>query len=97
MNISALIKHPYADQHKFGEGPNWRLQYDPRSAGRNWHQRVSAPTWREARSLYLSIRYNSFDILKTGKGRPKLSGLMTVAEVSDLARERWMVPRANSA
>jgi hypothetical protein len=37
---------------------------------------------------------NALDILKTGKGKLDTSSLLSVREISDLARERWIVPRA---
>jgi hypothetical protein len=89
-----LIKHPYADQHKFGEGPNWRLR-TIRAALNEIGVNQSVLRHGVKREVFVcQFASNSFDILRTGKSRPKLSGLLKVAEISDLARERWMVPRA---
>ena len=89
-----LIKHPYADQHKFGEGPNWRLCTIRAALGEIGINELVLRHGVKREVFICPFASNAFDILKTGKGRPKLSGLMTVAEVSNLARERWIVPRA---
>lgn len=48
------------------------------------------------REVFIStLATNAAEILKTGTGTPDVSGLRTASEISDLARERWMVPRAS--
>ena len=37
---------------------------------------------------------SALEILKTGRGRPDLSDLRAVTEISDLAKERWIMPRS---
>jgi hypothetical protein len=37
---------------------------------------------------------NALEILKTGKGKLDTSTLKTVQQISDLACDRWIVPRA---
>jgi hypothetical protein len=37
---------------------------------------------------------NAMKILKTGKGRPNISTLLSASEVARLGVERWMIPRA---
>lgn len=86
--------HAYADQHKFGEGPNWRL--------RTIRAALSALDFDEnilrhgiQRQVFVSkLATNAYEVLRTGRTRPDLSGLLSVAEISDLARSRWIVPRA---
>jgi hypothetical protein len=89
-----LIEHPYADQHKFGEGPNWRLRTIRAALGEIGIDETVLRHGIKRQVFICPFAENSYDILKTGTGRPKLSGLQTTAEISDLARERWMVPRA---
>jgi hypothetical protein len=90
-----LVGHPYADQHKFGEGPNWRLR-TIRAALNEIGIAQSVLRHGIRREVFICpFAANSLDILKTGKGRPNLSSLLKVAEISDLARERWMAPRAD--
>ena len=38
---------------------------------------------------------NSISILKKGRGKPNLDDLKTVDEISELAKNRWIVPRAH--
>lgn len=86
--------HAYADHHKFGEGPNWRL--------RTIRAALSALDFNEnilrhgiQREVFImKLASNAFDVLRTGAVEPDISGLLTVAEISDLARDRWIIPRA---
>ncbi len=90
------INHDYADLHRFGEGPNWRL--------RTAKAALSALGFRGdllkhgiGREVFLcQLAENSIKILATGKGRPDISTLLNVLEVSELAKRRWIVPRSES-
>ncbi len=90
-----LAKHPYADQHKFGEGPNWRL----RTIKVALHALgVSESVLRHGiqREVFVcKMAENAYEVLKTGESAPDTSTLRTVAEISDLVRDRWMAPRAS--
>ncbi len=87
-------EHDYADQHQFGEGPNWRL--------RTTRAALSALGFKDdllrhgvKREVFLcQLATNAFKILKTGKGKPDLSSLLSASEVSHQAIDRWMIPRA---
>jgi hypothetical protein len=86
--------HPYADLHRFGQGPNWRL--------RTMRTALEALGFKEEmlrhgikREVFLcEFASNAIDILRQGKGRPKLSTLLRADEVAELAVERWMLPRS---
>ncbi|MBN9038828.1 MAG: DUF4338 domain-containing protein [Rhizobiales bacterium] len=86
--------HAYADKHKFGEGPNWRL--------RTIRAALSALNFNEnilrhgiKREVFISkLASNALEVLRTGAEAPDICGLRTVTEISDLARDRWLVPRA---
>jgi hypothetical protein len=88
------IGHSYADLHKYGEGPNWRL--------RTTRAALTALGYKEdilrhgiQREVYLcEMASNALKILRTGNGRPNLTKLKTVEEVSTLAIHRWVVPRS---
>ena len=87
--------HVYADQHKFGEGPNWRLR-TIRAALHALDFNVNILRHGIQREVYISkFASNAFDVLRKGKVKPDTSGLLSVAEISDLARDRWIVPRAD--
>ena len=90
-----IIGHPYADRHKFGEGPNWRLR-TIRTALDELDINNAVLRHGIRREVFMcTLSDNALEILKNGKGKPVLSNLRTVEEISDLARTRWMVPRAN--
>lgn len=89
-----LLEHPYADRHRFGEGPNWRLR-TIRAALRQLGINESVLRHGIQREVFFcQFAENSRKILATGKGRPDLSTLKTVDEISELARTRWIEPRA---
>ena len=86
--------HAYADQHKFGEGPNWRLR-TIRAALKALHINESVLKHGIQREVFIAkLASNAFDVLRTGEGEPEVAELLTVAEISDLALDRWIAPRA---
>jgi len=87
--------HTYADLHRFGQGPNWRLRATRAaltSLGFDGHM-LRHGIKREV--LLCTLAANAFEILRTGKGRPDLSGLLAAPEVAKLAIDRWLIPRAD--
>ncbi len=88
------VGHPYADLHRFGEGPNWRL--------RTTRAALSALGFREdmlrhgiQREVFISqLSDNALRLLRTGKGKPNLSSLLNAADIAHLAIKRWMLPRS---
>lgn len=88
------IDHPYADQHRFGQGPNWRLR-TTRAALKALGFRDDLLRHGIGRQVFFCrLASNAVPILRTGKGRPDLESLLTLRQVSDLALERWILPRA---
>jgi hypothetical protein len=89
-------KHGYWDGHKFGEGPNWRL----RTIRAAFDALGVKPDWLKhgiGREVYIcEIASNARKVLRGESKKAVYRGLKTVAEVGELARERWMVPRAAS-
>jgi hypothetical protein len=89
-----LIGHSYADQHRFGQGPNWRLR-TTRAALVALGINDDILRHGIQREVFLcELADNAIKILRTGKGQPKLSSLLAAEEVGALAVERWMLPRA---
>ena len=86
--------HAYADQHKFGEGPNWRLRTIRVALGAlDFNKNILRHGIQ--REVFVSkLASNAFEVLRSGKVKPNISSLLTVAQISDLARDRWIVPRA---
>jgi len=86
--------HPYADRHQFGQGPNWRLRTIRAALGALGINESVLKHGIQREVFMSTLALNSIDILKTGIGKPDITGLLPVSEISDLARLRWMEPRA---
>jgi hypothetical protein len=88
------IGHPYADLHRFGQGPNWRM--------RTTRVALHALGFNDdmlrhgiQREVFLcELANNALKLLHRGRGRPDLSSLLSAEEVANLAVERWMLPRS---
>ncbi len=89
-----LSEHPYADRHRFGEGPNWRLRTIRTALAQLGINQSVLRHGIQREVFFCPLATNAAKILATGKGRPDLSTLKTVEEISDLARTRWIEPRA---
>jgi hypothetical protein len=88
------IGHRYADLHRFGQGPNWRMR-TTRTAlqALGFDDRLLRHGIK--REVFIStLADNAEKILRTGAGEPKLTSLMSAAEVASQALERWVVPRS---
>jgi hypothetical protein len=86
--------HPYADNHEYGDGPNWRLRAVReclRLLGLN-------PDWLNhgiAREVFVcELAKNARSFLAGRSKHPRYNGLPTVADVAAAARSRWLEPRA---
>lgn len=89
------IEHPYADLNRFGQGPNWRLR-TTRAALDELGLKENLLKHGIQREVFLSeLASNAMRMLRTGKGRPNLTTLLTADEVAGLALERWVLPRAH--
>jgi hypothetical protein len=89
-----IKRHRYADQHEYGEGPNWRLR-TIRAALLELDINQAVLRHGIQREVYLcTLAENALDILKSGRGTPDVSRLETVCAISEKAKARWIVPRA---
>ncbi|BCD83688.1 hypothetical protein PSm6_00950 [Pseudomonas solani] len=88
------IDHTYADQHAFGQGPNWRL--------RTTRAALSALGFKDdlmkhgiQREVFIcQLACNATKILQAGKGTPDIGSLRSVRQIADMAMDRWVIPRA---
>ncbi len=88
------IGHHYADQHRFGQGPNWRLR-TTRAALKALGFRNDLLRHGIRREVFFCrLATNATTLLRLGRGSPDLSSLLSVREVAGLAMERWVVPRS---
>jgi len=86
--------HAYSNGHQFGDGPNWRLRSVRTTLD---YLGIDGNILRHGvpRQVYIcKLASNAERILRGETHRPIYSGLKSVAAVGDLARERWLVPRA---
>lgn len=91
-----LIEHPYADCHRFGQGPNWRLRTIRAALGQLGINETVLRHGIQREVFFCPLAKNALHILASGKENPDLSDLRTVTEISDLARKRWIEPRASN-
>lgn len=88
------IGHHYADLHRFGQGPNWRLR-TTRAALDALGFKADLLRHGIQREVFIcNLAANATKLLRTGKGRPDLSSLLSAREVAELAVERWILPRS---
>jgi hypothetical protein len=88
------IDHTYADKHQFGEGPNWRL--------RTARAALTALGFKDdllrhgiKREVFIcQLANNATSIMKTGKGQPDLTSLLSAKDIAASAVDRWMIPRS---
>ncbi len=87
-------RHKYANGHKFGEGPNWRLR-TIRAALDALGFKADLLRHGIGREVFAcSLASNAKNILRGKAKRATYRSLLTAQEVGLLARERWLVPRA---
>jgi hypothetical protein len=87
-------KHPYASNHRFGDGPNWRLRtvravLDDLGVDSNL-LRHGVP--REVFACELAE--NALGLLKGEESEPTYKNLLSTSEVATLALKRWIVARS---
>jgi hypothetical protein len=93
LNLSG---HKYANGNKFGDGPNWRLRA-VRQALVLMGGNDDVLNHGIGREVYVcELAQNGREVLtRRDKPRPDFRGLLSVAEISALAKDRWIVPRAH--
>ena len=84
----------YSDNHQYGDGPNWRLRAIRKALtmlGMNPELlRHGLP-----REVYIGrLADNALCVLRGKRKRPKYDTLLSVDDVTSLALERWIMPRA---
>ncbi len=86
--------HSYADHHKFGEGSNWRLRAIKAALSGLKMQNSILKHGIQREVFLMTLADNALEVLRDGKAKPDTSSLLSVSEISDLARDRWIIPRA---
>ena len=88
------IGHPYADRHRYGQGPNWRLRTTRAALNALGFEGDMLKHGIQREVFIAELAVNAIQILRTGRSRPDLKTLLSASEVSKLALERWILPRA---
>ncbi|MCK6456021.1 MAG: DUF4338 domain-containing protein [Phycisphaerae bacterium] len=87
-------RHRYASGFKYGDGPNWRLRAT-RLAVQLVGLRPELLRHGVQREVYVcELATNAKAVLRGRHKRAKYPDLLSAKQVSDLARERWVEPRA---
>ncbi len=88
------VGHPYASGNRYGNGPNWkfraiRVAFESLGISRDILQHGIQ------REVFIChVAKNANEALKNSEVVPDYSDLRDAKEVSDLAIERWIVPRS---
>ena len=85
--------HKYADGHQFGDGPNWRIRVARiglQSLGLNPDEVLKHGIRREVYAMPIATNAHAY---LSGTDEESSFDYMTVDEISDLARNRWLIPR----
>ena len=88
------IDHPYADQHQFGQGPNWRLRTTRAALAALGFRNDLLRHGIKREVFFCRLANNATRLLRTGLGKPDLSSLLSARKVAELAMERWILPRS---
>ncbi|MEK6701636.1 MAG: Druantia anti-phage system protein DruA [Planctomycetota bacterium] len=87
-------RRKYAQDFKFGDGPNWRLRALRLAMGLVGLRPELLRHGIKREVFITELASNAQQILKGTRKIPKYDDLLSVAEISKLAKERWIVPRA---
>jgi hypothetical protein len=86
--------HAYADGHKFGNGPNWRIRAI-RQALKLTGTDENLLRHNVTREVFCcKLAANFREVLNGTDNEAKYVDSWTVSDVSALAKERWVLPRA---
>jgi hypothetical protein len=87
-------RDPYANNFRYGSGPNWRMRAVRKVLGQLGLGELMARHGLKREVFFAKLATNAVEYLQGKKKRPKYEGLLNVEEVSNLALERWIKPRA---
>lgn len=87
-------EHPYADGHRFGQGPNWRLRTIRAALDQMGFASDILRHGIQREFFVCELANNSLEVLSGRDTTPDYNNLLEVDEISELAKERWVVPRS---
>ena len=80
--------------YRFGDGPNWRLRATRAALSALGFRNSLLRHGIQREVFFCSMVPNAVELLRTGKGSPDVSSLLSSREVARKAVERWMIPRS---
>jgi len=93
-NVLKEDGHVYANGHQFGDGPNWRIRVARKGLETLGMDADAVLKHGIKREVYaLPVAKNCREFL-TGQEREPEIGCLTVDEIAELARDRWILPRS---
>lgn len=90
------INHRYADLYKYGGGSNWKIRVIRACLAEIGIRQDFLKHGIRREVFACEMLKNSKTFLQTGKGVLTLKKLKTVAEVSEEAVNRWIIPRSKN-
>jgi hypothetical protein len=89
-----LKRHRYAKGNRFGDGPNWKLRL-VRAALDDLGYKSDLLRHGIMREVFAcNLATNTHRVLRGEVGHFQYRGLLSVQEIGELARDRWVIPRA---
>jgi len=86
--------HQYAKNYKFGDGPNWKLRA-LREAFTSIGLNPNLLKHGISREVFIcEIASNAASVLRGSASTPRYNKLLTASEISEIIKDRWIVPRA---
>lgn len=93
--VLRLTDHPYAENHAYGQGPNWRLRTIRTGLQTIGLDPVLLRHGIQREVFFAPFAGNSIEALNNSSIAPDLSELRSVDDIGALAVERWISPRAD--
>ena len=87
--------HKYANGHQFGDGPNWRIRVARiglQCLGLKPNDVLKHGIRREVYAMPIASNAQNF---LAGRDEVPIFDYLTVDEISELARKRWLIPRGD--
>lgn len=84
----------YATGFSFGSGPNWRIRVIRRALERLGMDTTLAKHGFKREVFFCGVAQNAIPFLRGEHKNVQYRAVPTVAEVSEIAKQRWVIPRA---
>ena len=89
-----MKKDIYVDKYDYGSGPNWKIRIVKRVLGMIGLKPDLMKHGLSREVFLCKLASNAEMFLKGESKRTKYENLLSVSEISELAKERWIIPRS---